>query len=85
VGASLWRWLPRGLQPGPDLFGLLEILVSGAPEEQAAGHTADGDGDVEVAGDRLEKVFMRVGVMSDPRWMRVASVDSDWILWRSVS
>jgi hypothetical protein len=56
AGAALWS-LSRRLQSAGDILGLLEIFLAGAPEEQAAGHTADGDGDVEVAGDRLEIGF----------------------------
>ena len=55
-GAGLWSLL-GGLQPGPDLFGLLEILLAGTPEEQASGDPPDGDRHAELCGDAEDAGF----------------------------
>ena len=44
----MWR-LPSGLEPAGGLLGLLEILLARAPEDDAAGHAPDRDGDGELA------------------------------------
>jgi hypothetical protein len=49
----LWR-LPSGLKPSGDLLSLVEIFIAGAPEDDAAGHAPDRDGDVELTGDAQE-------------------------------
>ena len=46
-------------QPRRDFFGLLDVLISRAPEQQASGYAADGDGDPELSGDAQEPVFHR--------------------------
>ncbi len=54
----LWR-LPSGLQPWGDLVGLLEIFVSRAPEDQAAGDSPDGDRNPALCDDVEDAVFHR--------------------------
>jgi hypothetical protein len=49
--------LPGGLEPGTDLLGLLEVLVSGTPEEQASGDASHGDRGVERCSHAKEAVF----------------------------
>jgi hypothetical protein len=49
-------WPLGGLQPAHDCFRLLDVVVSRAPEEQAAGYAADGDGDSEF-GDAEDPVL----------------------------
>jgi hypothetical protein len=61
-GAGLWlslcgMLLPPAPQPAGGLLGLLEILLAGAPENDAAGHTPDRNRDVELAGDLVNVVF----------------------------
>jgi hypothetical protein len=46
-----------GLEPGPDLFGLLDLLIRGTPEEQASGDASHGDRDIEFCGHAEEAVF----------------------------
>jgi hypothetical protein len=55
-GPNLWS-PPRGLEPAGSLLGLLEILIARAPEEQAAGHAADGDGNATFGGDALNPML----------------------------
>jgi hypothetical protein len=55
-GAGLWSSLGC-LEPGTDLFGLLDILVRGAPENDASGHTPDRDKDVELCGHAEDAGF----------------------------
>jgi hypothetical protein len=62
AGAGLWSSLARLLRPpapqlAGGLLGLLEILVARAPEDDAAGYAPDGNGDVELASDRLQIAF----------------------------
>jgi hypothetical protein len=58
AGASP-AWLLRRVQALGDLFGLLEIVVRGAPEEEASGHAPDGDGELQLCGHAEEAVFHR--------------------------
>jgi hypothetical protein len=37
--------------------GLLDVFVTGAPEDDAAGDAADGDGDLQITGDTQEIGF----------------------------
>ncbi len=54
-------------------LGLLEIFLAGAPEDHAAGYTADGDGDVELARDAQDVVF-------HPLWPDLrAQMDADGV------
>jgi hypothetical protein len=55
--ASGLPFTPCRSQPARHFFGLLNILVCGTPEEQAAGDTSHGDRDVELRGDAEEAVF----------------------------
>jgi hypothetical protein len=55
-GAGLWASL-GGLEPAGGLLGLLDILITRAPEEQASGHAPDGHGDPELGSDAQEPVF----------------------------
>jgi hypothetical protein len=52
----LWS-SPRCLESAGSLLCLLEILIARAPEEQAAGHTADGHGDPKLGGHTKDAVF----------------------------
>ena len=49
--------VPCCSQPTCDLFGLLDILVRRAPEEQAAGHPANCEQHPQLSGDAQEAVF----------------------------
>jgi hypothetical protein len=57
--AGLWSSLGGvpcllpGLQPAGGLPRLLEILLAGAPEEQASGDPPDGDQNIELCGTQL--------------------------------
>jgi hypothetical protein len=53
--------LPGGLEPGTDLFGLLDILVGGAPEEQASGNFSDRHRYVEYCGDTENAILQGGG------------------------
>jgi hypothetical protein len=86
LGSSLGRLLlPPALQSAGGLLRLLDGFIAGAPENDAVGHALDGDGDPSSAAMRRRYFFMRCGLISGPRWMRVASVDSDRIFWRKAS
>jgi hypothetical protein len=58
LGAGLWSLrgllLPPAPQSAGSLLSLLEIFLTRAPENHAARYAPDGDGDVQLAGDRLE-------------------------------
>ena len=42
-----------------EVLRLCKVVGCGAPEEQAAGHATDRDGDVEFSGDAEDAVFHR--------------------------
>src|SRR5687768_2147899 len=42
--------VPGGLEPGPNLFGLLQVVIGGFPKEQASGHASNSHGHVHVRG-----------------------------------
>jgi hypothetical protein len=56
----LW-WLPSGLEACSDLVRLVDIFVSGAPEDQAAGDSPDGDGNIEFSGAPENPVLQGAG------------------------
>src|SRR5918999_2673921 len=49
--------LPPAPQLAGGLLGLLEIFLAGAPEDDAAGHAPDGDGDVQITSNAENIVF----------------------------
>jgi hypothetical protein len=58
-GAGLWQWLrlARGLESAGHLLRLLRILLAGAPEDDAARHAPDRDGDVQITSHAENIVF----------------------------
>jgi hypothetical protein len=47
------------LEAASSPLGLLEIRLAGAPEDDAAGHASDRDGNVQLAGHAQDVVFHR--------------------------
>jgi hypothetical protein len=46
-------------QPARNLFGLLNILIGGTPEEQASGNFSDRHRDTKLCGNAQDAVFHR--------------------------
>jgi hypothetical protein len=55
-GATLWS-SPADLQSAGHVLRLLRIFLGRAPEDDAAGHAPDRDGDVQVVGHAKDVVF----------------------------
>jgi hypothetical protein len=62
-----------------DLLGLLNIIIRGAPKEEASRHAPDGDGELQLCGHAEEAVFIVVGLTPGGMVMRTSVSANDWI------